>query len=78
MPMYYSHCGRETALKNIARLFWGLVALAAGFWLLLAMEMLRGLKTMPGAEWEREAEPEGRASHHPPLAVANDNPAGGR
>lgn len=50
------HHGRfEGFSRGYSRHFWALIALAAGFWLLLAMDMLR----RAGAGWEREWRAEG-------------------
>jgi len=73
----HGHCRFENGVRHIGMVFWAAVALAASFWLLLAMEMLRRSRTRSGAEWKRDAEPEGRAPIYPP-AIASDNPAGGR
>ncbi len=69
-----NHCRFRIGVDTIGRIFWILVVFAAGFCLIIALEMLRRSGCAPEGKWEREAEPEGRA----PIAVANDNPSGGR
>lgn len=76
----HSHCRFESGFGDIGRIFWMALALVSAFWLMLAIGMLRRSSWRPGAgaEWEREAEPEGRAAARLRPAVANDNPTGGR
>ncbi len=69
-----NHCRFRIGVDTIGGIFWILVVFVATFWLIIALEMLRRSGRAPDGKWEREAEPEGRA----PIAVANDNPSGGR